>query len=217
MEIIHVQNKFIDEFMERFLPKISCRFILMTGQWHLPQLHFEDSRVWQLLDDSRVHRWFSQNPVLEHPKYRPFPYGLLYDSLPSYANALLHSIHTVKTKNIVATPLNRSTHPCRLLFDPMPPLAQDEFYQTISDAKFVVSPIGDRNDTYRHYESIGLGAIPIANVSPLYRNIFGENMVYSTTEDMVTVLKENPELSYATPCRDLVSVEYWTDFLKRNC
>ena len=217
MEIIHVQNHYLDDFMVRFLPNISCRFILMTGQWHLPQLHLDDSRVQQFLDDPRVHRWFSQNPILEHPKYRPFPYGLLYDSLPSYANALLRSVHTVKTKNIVTTPLNRATHPCRLLFDPVPQMHCDAFYQTISEAKFALSPIGDRNDTYRHYECIGLGTIPIANTGKLYQKIFGDSMMYvDTAEEMVALLHENPELPYSPPSRDLVSLQYWADYIQQN-
>ena len=44
---------------------------------------------------------------------------------------------------------------------------------------------------YRHYECIGLGTIPIANVGPLYKKLFGCNMVcVEDTEEMIRLYKE---------------------------
>jgi hypothetical protein len=217
MEIIYVQNDYLEEFMTRFLPRISCRFVLMTGQWLLPQLYADNPHVQQLLDDDRVHRWFSQNPVVDHPKYVAFPYGLSMASLPHYARALL-SFHGEKTRNMVQLPLNRKTHPCRLVLEDLPLVPHHEFYEAMKEARFVLSPIGDRQDTYRHYECIGLGAVPIANVGPLFQKIFGTHMVVvEDTEEMIRLHQENESsLSYTKPSRDLVCTEYWKSYMQQK-
>ena len=77
MQILFVQNDFFDIFITDFLPNIECKFILITGQWQLPALYINDKTT-NLLNDNKIHKWFSQNPIFNHKKYRPFPYGLKY-------------------------------------------------------------------------------------------------------------------------------------------
>ena len=234
MDKIFVQNNFLDMFLEKILPHISCRFVLITGQWNLPALTW-DHRMELLLNDKRVYRWFSQNPVdtmdkeiIKNKKYIPIAYGLNvgYDKknreLKRYADALVqqHRQQSIKSIDIFLTPMLK-THPSRKVFPDLPKMPSDKFYENMSKAQYVVSPIGDRNDTYRHMESIGLGAFPISNVGPLYRQIYGENMVYlSDTLDILTMYDQqtvpfHPRVDKG-PCRDLICVSYWRDYLEKH-
>jgi hypothetical protein len=221
MDILFVQNNFFYQFIDDYLPNIKVRFILITGQWNLPQIHI-DEKTTTLLNDHRIVKWFSQNPILKHEKYLPFPYGLNYGydlgnpEIKKYAKELLN-INNEKKKNIINLPMNYCTHHCRGIFERLSPISVEQFYKSIHDAKFILSPIGDRNETYRHWESIGLGTIPIANVEPLYKELFRDNMYYvNDTDDMLCLYKMNSQLEYNCPNRDFICVEYWKDYIKNN-
>lgn len=221
MDILFVQNNFFDIFINNYLPQIKVKFILITGQWHLPQLHINEKTT-SLLNDSRIHKWFSQNPIFKHEKYIPFPYGLNYGynlndpEIKIYANELLN-INNNKNNNIINLPMNYETNSCRKIFEKIPYTTNEEFYKLINDFKFILSPIGDRDETYRHWEAIGLGTIPISNVGVLYKELYGDNMFYvDNTFDMLAIYNMNIELEYKCPNKDLICLEYWKDFIKNN-
>ena len=96
MQILFVQNDFFDLFIKDFLPNIQCKFILITGQWNLPSLGVNNI-IKNLLFDNRIHKWFSQNPVFKHPKYFPFPYGLMDNDILSYKSLLFIKSLTART------------------------------------------------------------------------------------------------------------------------
>jgi hypothetical protein len=80
----------------------------------------------------------------------------------------------------------------------------------ISKSEFVISTAGDREDCYRHYECIGLNAIPISNIN--YQEIFGNNMVYSNPEDMVKMVqtgKIQSGVTYNPPDKNIITIDYW--------
>ena len=221
MDILFVQNDFFYSFIDDYLPNIKVRFILITGQWNLPQIDINEKTT-TLLNDDRIVKWFSQNPIFKHEKYLPIPYGLNYGynlgnpEIKQYAKELLN-INNEKKNNIINLPMNYGTHHCRGIFERLPHISVEEFYKSINDAKFILSPIGDRNETYRHWESIGLGAIPIANVAPLYKELFRDNMYYvNDTTDMLSLYNTNAQLEYNCPNRDVICVEYWKDYIKNN-
>lgn len=220
MNIIFVQNNFFDTFIKDYLPNIKCKIILITGQWNLPQLQVED-KTKKLLEDNRIHRWFSQNPIFKHQKYIPFPYGLNYGynlknpEILIYVNELLQNC--TKNKNIENLPMNYKTNVCRKKFPVLNPITNEEFYKKIHESKFILSPIGDRNETYRHWESIGLGTIPIANVGELYKDLFKDNMIYvKSSEEMLNFYVEQKNLEYKIPNKDFICLNYWIDYIKNN-
>jgi hypothetical protein len=91
-------------------------------------------------------------------------------------------------------------------------LSYTDFYEKLSEAKYVISPIGDREDCYRHYEAIGLGTIPISNVNDLYKNIFGNNMYYCDVNEMISIINnDNIEDTYVEPNKDLICFHYYKD------
>ena len=78
----------------------------------------------------------------------------------------------------------------------------------------MISPHGDRPDCYRHWESIGLGAIPIANIDPaLFGPLFGNDMMYvDDVNKMIELLDDSSKLvsRYQAPRSDRVLTRYWT-------
>ena len=131
-------------------------------------------------------------------------------NLNSYSNILLKNIK--KNKEISFLPISNHTNKCR---EQLPKLAHiniDEYYNKMAESKFIISPIGDRDDCYRHYESIGLGSIPVSNINILYKNIFGKNMYYTDIEEMVNIINtKNINTEYIEPNKDLICFFYHRD------
>lgn len=212
-DIVHVEVSWFEYFVSEILDKIKSRIILTTGQWHLPQIH-QSPLTEKILRHPNILLWISQNPVYPNSeKYMAFPYGIEYESLEAYAEALLSFNDNKKTTEISHLPMSHHTNACRQKLPVMPRLPPKEFYERIADSKFVVSPIGDRNDTYRHYEAIGLGAIPMSNVDPLYRSIFGDSMYYCDIDKM---LENRAPCEYTEPNRDLVCFQYYKDLVVKR-
>ena len=94
-------------------------------------------------------------------------------------------------------------------------LPYGEFLNELAKSKYVISPDGDHPDCHRHYEAIGLGAVPITELDPfLYRHLKEGPVVYRNTNWNVTWLEETlPETNAVN--RNLVFEEYWMEYIER--
>jgi len=211
-DIIHVQVNFFEKFCDEILNKINKKIILTTGQWHLPQIK-KNNFTEYILNHSNVVLWISQNPIYEKiEKYIAFPYGICHSNLQSFKDALLN-YNINKDKNILHLHLGKN-HPCRKKLPELSITSSVFFYEQITKAKFLISPIGDRDDCYRHYEAIGLGCIPISNVSNEYKQIFENNMYYTDIDNMVDILnKDDSGIQYREPNKDLICFDYHKDYI----
>lgn len=212
-DIIHCQINHLNSFCEKVLDKINCKIILTTGQWHFPQLHksFISEKI---LNHKNIILWVSQNPIYENSdKYLAFPYGIPHSYVKIYADELINnSDHKKKVLNYL--PITHNTNICRRKLPVLPPISPSEYYKNMAEGKFTLSPIGDRDDCYRHYEAIGLGSIPISNVNGLYKNIFTTNMVYANIDEMVKMLEKNTcNIDYVEPNKDLICFEYYKNIV----
>jgi len=64
------------------------------------------------------------------------------------------------------------------------PLPAREYYARMMTTQYVNSPRGDRPDCYRHWEAIGLGAIPVSNLAWYpFKPLFGSSMVFAPEFD----------------------------------
>jgi len=89
-------------------------------------------------------------------------------------------------------------------------LNYSEFLRNILNAEFVISTSGDRDDCYRHYECIGLKAIPVSNINDGYKDIFGDSMIYSNAEEMISMVNTNiVNYNYKKPNIDILKISYW--------
>ena len=209
-DIVHVEVYYFKYFSNEILEKINKKIILTTGQWNKPQINISDLTE-KVLNHPNIVLWISQNPIYPNSKkYIAFPYGIMPKNLNSYSNMLLKNIK--KNKDISFLPIANHTNKCR---EQLPKLAHiniDEYYNKMAESKFIISPIGDRDDCYRHYESIGLGSIPVSNINILYKNIFGKNMYYTDIEEMVNIINtKNINTEYIEPNKDLICFFYHRD------
>jgi hypothetical protein len=210
-DIIHVQVNYFDKFCNEILDKIDKKIILTTGQWHLPQIKLNNLTEY-VLNHPNILLWVSQNPIYSHnKKYIAFPYGIAHYNLKNYASLLLKN-NIIKTNEIEFLPINNHTNICRLKLPILSYIDADEFYKKLSNTKFIISPIGDRDDCYRHYEAIGLGTIPISNVSNLYYDIFDNNMYYTEVDEMIKIINnKSTNFKYFEPNKDLICFDYYKD------
>ena len=216
-DIIYCQVNLLSIFFNEILDKIDKKIILVTGQNQNPPI-FKSELTEKILEHKNISLWISQNPIYDNSdKYLAFPFGLNIDSVHAYATFLHYCKIIEKRNNLIHLPLNYSTNPCRLKLPIIPRISSTQFWIEIAQAKFILSPNGDRDDCYRHYEAIGLGTIPISNVNELYKNIFTTNMIYNDIDDMVNMLNEdNLNLIYKEPNKDLICYEYWKDIVYKK-
>jgi hypothetical protein len=82
------------------------------------------------------------------------------------------------------------------------------------ESSYVVSPNGDRPDCYRHYEAIGLGAMPITQMNPKYYRHLAGNVIFNNTNwnltELEVTLPRKPKVN-----RRLVFEEYWMEYMER--
>ena len=223
-EIIQIQVDLFNFFYDKILPiiiKNNIKVIIITSQWHLPQLQ-RNNKTDDLLNNSNIILWISQNPIYtNNEKYMAFPYGICHNNINDYVN-FIKSNNMNNYKNIKILNQNASVHShlpnnhIRKIFDIFGKnsgkgfVNYTDFLTNILNSEFVISTSGDRDDCYRHYECIGLSAIPVSNINSDYKDIFGENMVYSNAEEMINMIKNNiVNDNYKIPNRDILTISYW--------
>lgn len=222
-DIIQVQVNYFDFFYDEVLPILvnnNIYIILITSQWHLPQIN-KNYKTDSLLNNAHIILWISQNPIYtNHKKYMAFPYGLLHNSLYNYINFIkLYDTNKVKNIKILNQHTNVHSHlpedHIRKVYDIFGinsgiPLYYKDYLENISNSEFLISTSGDRDDCYRHYESIGLNTIPISNIKDGYVEIFEESMIYSNPEEMINMINNNiVNYTYNKPNRDILTISYW--------
>ncbi len=213
-DIIHCQVNFFSEFCNEILDKIEKKFILTTGQWHLPQIEKGELSE-KVLNHKNVLLWVSQNPIYDNSdKYVAFPYGIAHFNIKEYVNFLLNNTTFQKNKELIYLPISNYTNPSRKKLPALPLMTASEYYKQLANGKFIISPIGDRDDCYRHYEAIGLGTIPVSNVDSFYKNIFLNNMIYTNIDEIVNMVdKGSINCIYEEPNKDLICFEYYKDII----
>jgi hypothetical protein len=223
-EIIQVQVDLFDFFYDEILPLIiknNIKVVLITSQWHLPQIH-RTHKTDDLLNNSNIILWISQNPIYtNNEKYMAFPYGICHHNINDYVQFIkTNNINTDKSINILnqfaSTHAHLPNNHIRKMFDIFGTKSgkgnvnYTEFLKNILNSEFVISTAGDRDDCYRHYECIGLSAIPVSNINDGYKDIFGDNMVYSNAEEMINIINKNTvNYNYKKPNRDILTISYW--------
>jgi hypothetical protein len=227
-EIIQIQVDLFDFFCNNVLPiicKNNVKVIIITSQWHIPQIqrsHVTDN----LLNHKNILFWISQNPIYQNSdKYMAFPYGICHHQIKEYAQFLVSNDDS-KKKSIKILNQHAAAHghlpndhirKTHSIFgiNSGNRLGYNEYLTNLSNAEFVISTAGDRDDCYRHYECIGLNAVPVSNITGNYKCIFDENMVYSNADEMVTMLKTNTvNHVYIKPNKNIITVSYWENKIR---
>jgi hypothetical protein len=236
----------IEEFTRNFLPHINTTFVLITTRFHTNYPTGIDLLAPNITSHSHLLYWFAPNiqnytgGYEFHPKVAPFPLGLKsnmggrLDSrnpLPYFRQAFLetwnngnHNNETEfqdkKTNNIFVGYIATTTNPLgRSNIPSGPKLNYVDHLREILQSKYVLSPDGNHPDCHRHYESIGLGAIPITQLDPYFYSHLREGpIIYNNTIWNLTEL--NSSLAMMQPRRlsvnrNMVFEEYWIEYVER--
>ena len=222
-EIIQIQVDLFNFFYDEILPiiiKNNIKVIIITSQFHLPQIK-RNHKTDDLLNNSNIILWISQNPIYtNNEKYMAFPYGICHLNINEYANFIQsNNVNTDKDIKLINQSAtlhdNLPNNHIRKMYDIFGKnsgkrINYSEFLTNILKSEFVISTSGDRDDCYRHYECIGLNAIPVSNINDGYKDIFGDNMLYSNAEEMINMISENTvDYNYKKPNRDMLTISYW--------
>lgn len=184
-QVVFVQIDQLDLF-ESLLPGLGPEIVLITGKWQLPG--FEDSEVVRrILASGKVSTWWSQNQVFKDLPIRGFPYGLDLFSLHQ-VERLIVSKELVEfgRRKLLAVPnvrihdhlSGRALEVRQLLVPHMSkPLPLRAYLNEMGGHQFILSPRGDRPDTYRNYEAIAVGAIPVTDLPESYGEVLARSMI----------------------------------------
>jgi hypothetical protein len=172
-KIIFLKTDWIEIFKLKVLPFIDYSFKLITHNADRSAV----SGNLDLLEDSRLIKWFGMNVDIIHPKLQPIPIGIANEKWPhGNKDVLLKVINeNNEKKNLVycnfdiTTNFNKRNNTINLLksnthqyidFESSK-LSFESYVRKLSTYKFTISPPGNSIDCHRIWESIYLGVIPV--------------------------------------------------------
>jgi hypothetical protein len=244
-DIIKVQVDCLKYFLDEVIPWLEMtqtRIILITGQYHLPQLKKGIiSEI--LLNHPNIILWICVEPIYDertNPKFMAWPIGFCHITIQSYMDFIKQKVLIVpsittsqpiwdKPSLIINTPSGVHRHLPNNHIRRLHPIfgaesgariSYEEYLTRILGAQFVMSPTGDRDDCHRHYESIGLGAIPISNLSNNYLSIFHESNIIKTSPAEMSQIYYNqqlpPGIVWQSPNSNILTKDYWIDKINQR-
>ena len=211
--VVFVQVDQLDGFCRDVLPKIVGPFTLITGKWHLPALQ-RSEWVTTILGSPHLNRWYSQNQVFDDLRILPFPYGVKLSSAPHvYWRMLLQRVVGFGRSGVFVPHVAAHEHLDGVALEARrqlegvmgPRLKLTTYLNKILRHKFVISPPGDRMDTYRHWESVALGAIPVTSVPRTFFTLFGLGMWHLDDWKQVAAMSTRG----SRPQPHLATVRHW--------
>lgn len=168
---IFVYTHLVRSFIERVLPRLDHRFVLITHNSD----HGIDAHFLPALGDARIVHWFAQNASLRHPHLTALPIGIAnaqwpHGDLPALLAAanrvrerrrpVLYVNFDVRTNPAVRAPLLQQLQRSPLAWCAAPrPFAQ--YLEDMAGCRWVLSPPGNGVDCHRTWETLYLGATPI--------------------------------------------------------
>lgn len=212
--VIYVSRHQLTGFIKNYAPKIVSPFIVITGQMMSPPPPDREDAE-QLVTHPHLLAWFSQNHEDSTLNIRPFPYGVGLWSSPNVLAAQQRYANTERPSSVYIPHSAIHSH----LVDPSlrirsglkpfmaKPLRHQDYLKTLSEHQFVISPPGDRPDTFRHWECIAMGAIPVSELPDTFKKLFGDSAIL--VSDLVASVTGPFSSERAEPDRRLASVDYW--------
>ena len=96
-------------------------------------------------------------------------------------------------------------------------LGYEKYLDEISRSHYVTSPNGDRPDCHRHYEALGLGAIPITQMDPsVYTHLKDqEGIIYNNTNWNLKDLEKTLPFPAPEVNRNVIFEEYWMEYVEQ--
>ena len=225
-ETVFLKGAHLASFFSRIHPHINHPYILIT--------HISDDSVpgsyASYLNDPQLIAWFGINhDGTPHPKMHCIPIGIANAYLLNGNQALLSKIQQnlppkkyLSYLNFTIQSFSPERWPLFKLLSHVPfchrTLRQDyETYLHITaSSQFMISPRGLGLDTYRLWESLYLGTIPIVKTSSLDALYEGLPILIISDWRQVTksfLEQKYEELSQKSFSLEKLSMEYWTNLI----
>lgn len=228
-DTIFVSYYTLDKFVADFLPVINTSFVLIsTPRGDVPVVKKSTSQ--KIVENPFLLRWFATNigkftgGKEYHPLVSPFPLGLksnvgsreFQQPIPHYKKAFLEFWNTSsvnKKQRIFAGQLSKTSN-FRKNIPSGPRLPYQKYLREIANSEYVISPDGKHPDCHRHYEALGLGAVPITQMNPyLYSHLNDGPVIFNNSEwDLKELEKILP--SNITVNRNMIFEEYWMEHVE---
>ncbi len=212
--VIYVNAKELELFATHYLRHITSDFVLISGQMWSPPAP-AGPVVDKILSHGGLLAWFSPNLEKSDLPIRPFPGGVALRGITNIVNAAIKH-QSIPREDSVYVP-HSAVHPHlegdasatrKALQEYMaPPARHQDYLEQLARHRFVISPAGDRPDTYRHWESVAMGAIPVSKVPQPFENLFGDSMIY--VNDLVKAVNGPFSSKRSEANRELSTVDYW--------
>jgi hypothetical protein len=231
-QVVFVSSYRLDEFMKSVLPRINCRFVLITHQGDTEI----DYAYMDIAESPKLIHWFCQNAAIEHDKLTPLPIGL-EDQWRHNAGVKGDfrrlSRRKPERKPGVVVAFTLSTNPderfkCYRAFwrteravEFSSFLCNALYRRELQKYMFVASPPGNGLDCHRTWEAMYLGVVPIVldNVMNRYFASLGLPMVCVkdwrepaswTREHLEKLYRETQESCDRTP----LYIPFWRTRIK---
>lgn len=194
-------------------------------------VQYKDKIQMQLLEILEKNNLFiiSCSVSVNHPRVLNFPIGIYHNFEPRYfhyktknkrylcyanfgipcdrwyGNPRKNILPMIKNKTFIYTENNKS---------------QDEFYQTISQSKFTICPRGCGIDTYRLWDTICLGSIPIIEKTDGHFNLLDLPIYFiDSIYEIEKITEEQLEKKYEEMMNiDFnyykLTIQYWENIMK---
>mmetsp|Transcript_22720 Transcript_22720/g.34361 ORF Transcript_22720/g.34361 Transcript_22720/m.34361 type:complete len:438 (+) Transcript_22720:33-1346(+) len=241
-DTIFVNYLNIGQFTREFLPRIETSFVLITTTNMSARIATMEQYAKPVAPNITSHphllRWFATNidentgGYHYHHLVSPFPRGLkdeqgkaaFRNPLPYYREAFLRSWYhqnetefQAKKKRFIFSGFISNTNANRTnITSTNNMLRYPKYLQRIIQSKYVISPAGIHPDCHRHYEAIGLGAVPITDIDPyLYSHLKEGPIIYNTSTWNQTELKSILGMKPISVKRTMIFEEYWVEYMER--
>ena len=225
-DIILVRN--VPKFFATLHKEIRCPYIIVSVGYYFDRMH---EKFLEFLDDEKVIAWYGVHPCTKsHPKFHAIPLGILQRSehyekrneltqlfaqlRQQPREKLLHMNFTTRTR----PPFKGDRNQVITLFENRPFCHKAShrpfigYMKEMAEYKFTLSPRGTAPDTYRTWEALLAGTIPIVKTSHL--DELYPNLPVLIIQDWEQVTEEFLELKYQEMLHkkcdiEKLFMEYW--------
>lgn len=230
-DTIYIPLAKLHGFILNALHSVTVPVVIISGQWvRLQEMPMPDVAIATLLENPMVIAWFCQNldvhasNYTHHTKVHPWPYGLEdppfrheYAKRQIYRDVLDHAVTKKSVLHLTyfglkTNPYGRKSIPNGIMCTNL-----TEFYDNMAKAHFIFSPNGDRPESYRHYEAIGLGTMPITQLDPhIHRHLAG-SVIFNNTNWSIDYWNSTAALqNHFHVNRELAFEHYWIKYAERQ-
>jgi len=180
---------------------------------------------------SCISHWYSTNVAYQNPQLTPIPLGVNDFTSYDYMNEEILNKYFYKEKIIenrveklyVNFNFNTNRRERSNLFEffnkkewavvEYPHQDPEKYYENIKKYKFVLCPWGNGYDTYRFWESLYLGAIPITKSHKAYKSFEDLPVVFINNYKTLNIQSLDKKTSLL---EEKLNIKYWINLINLN-